>query len=62
MTNETPNPEDIARTLIRNYGDEAPRQAEILTRATFAHNTAETSRFLRDILQALDKARATQRA
>jgi len=56
------NPGDIARTLIHTYGNEAPRRAEILARETFAHNTAETFQFLRDVLKAIDQIRSAPQA
>ena len=60
MTNESLDTEELARTLIRNYGNEAPHQAEVLARQTFIHATAETSRILREVLKAINQIRAAR--
>jgi len=62
MTTKTGNLQELARTLVRNHGPEATRQAEALARETFASDTAATARFLRDVLKAIEEVRQSRRS
>jgi hypothetical protein len=60
MATQPPDPERIAETLVRTYGDAAMLRAETLVRRTFLRNTAETSHVLAEVLKAIDKVRSAR--